>query len=248
MKHGGKIAVGLAGALVFPAGLHAVTTDSPYQPIVERNVFGLKPPPPPPGPPIVDVPVPKITLQGIVSMFGKRQVLFKALMPSSKAGEAPKETSLILMEGQGYGDIEVLEINESAGAVKFKNHGQEQLLTLDKDGVKPPSSSAPGGPMAQPGVPGVPGVPRPAAANFNPVPEAANQITTFGGGARGTIPTRTLRVSSAGGGNAGMGSPQPQAHGLSAEEQTVIMEVNRKLTEKEVAEGTMPPLPPTGFQ
>ena len=260
MKHGGKIAVGLAGALVLPVGLRAVTPDSPgnpYQPIVERNVFGLKPPPPPPEVKPPDVPAPKITLQGIVSTLGTRYVLFKTLMPGSKPGEAPKETSLTLAEGQRAGEIEVLEINEVAGAVKFRNHGMEQPLTLEKDSVKPPSSSAPGVPMAQPGVPGVPvpGVPAPATANFNPVPTAAmaNAITTFGNATRGTVPSRTLRVSSAGGVglggsspsiSGGNGVPPTQARVLTPEEQIALMEVNREIHKNNP---DMPPLPPTGF-
>lgn len=261
MKHGGKIAVGLAGALVLPASLGAVTSDSPgnpYQPIVDRNVFGLKAPAVVEPPKQPEAPAPKIALQGIVSTLGKRYVLFKALMPGSKPGEAPKETSLTLSESQRAGEIEVLEINENAGAVKFRNHGIEQSLTLKDDGVKPPSSSAPGIPMAQPGIPGVPppGVPMPTAANFSPAPAPLSQITTIGGAGR--VPARTLRVSSAGGANSGVGQggglpSLPGSHGtaqaptLTPEEQVVIMEVNRKLTEKEVAAGNMPPLPPTGI-
>ena len=259
MKRGGKIAVGLAGALVLPGGLRAVTPDTPYQPIVERNVFGLRPPPPLPEVKPPEVPVPKIALQGIVNVFGKRQVLFKTLMPSSKIGEAPKETSLILAEGQSLADIEVLEINESAGSVKFKNHGQEQLLTLDKDGVKQPTSSAPGALMAQPGVPGlpVPAVPTPAAANFIPAPAAASTITTIGSRVSGTVPARTLRVNNAGVGTAGggLGSSVPSisggggvgqtpGHTMTAEEQAVLIEINRKLNENNP---NMPPLPPTGL-
>ena len=243
MKHGGKIAVGLAGALVFPASLCAVTPDSPYQPIVERNVFGLKPPPLPPEVKPIDVPAPLIELQGIVSILGKDQVLFRTLMPSSKLGEAPKSTSLVMSVGERVADVEVLEINVAAGTVKFKNHGQEQIKDIVKDSVKQTPSSAPG----VPGIP-LPTFPTPAAANLNSAPAGASTITTFGNRVSGTVPTRTLRVNNPGAGNPGGISGQTQSHVMTAEEQAVLIEINRKLTEKDVADGKMPPLPPTGLQ
>src|SRR5258708_2332237 len=45
---------------------------NPYQAIIERNPFGLKPPPPPPDPtpPGPVIPPPKVVLTGIVSAFG----------------------------------------------------------------------------------------------------------------------------------------------------------------------------------
>src|SRR6266436_6352079 len=53
--------------------------NNPYQAIVERNPFGLKPPPPPPDPtPVVPVVPPgKVVLTGITTMFGNPRALFE---------------------------------------------------------------------------------------------------------------------------------------------------------------------------
>src|SRR5689334_17517173 len=52
---------------------------NPYQAIVERNPFGLKPPPPPvdntPPPPVI--PLAKVVLTGISSVFGPTRALLE---------------------------------------------------------------------------------------------------------------------------------------------------------------------------
>src|SRR6266496_3177881 len=55
------------------------TPGNPYQAIVGRNVFSLKPPPPavPPEDPLKKNPPPTIKLQGVQTILGRRQVLFK---------------------------------------------------------------------------------------------------------------------------------------------------------------------------
>ena len=120
-------------------GLIADVPGNPYQGIVERNVFNLKPPPPvgPPEPP--PAPVPKITLTGITTILGNKRALMKVLEPP-KPPQAAKEESYILTEGQRDGEIEVLAIDEQAGTVKVNNHGTVQELTFDKDGAKLPGS------------------------------------------------------------------------------------------------------------
>ncbi|HEU5125488.1 MAG TPA: hypothetical protein VFW05_15655 [Verrucomicrobiae bacterium] len=166
-----------ANTLVFLLGLsfcvvaHAASPDSagsPYQAIVERNVFGLKPPapaeeaPPPPEPPS------KITLSGITTMLGNKRALL-----SVQVLNKPPE-NFILAEGQRDGDIEVLQIDEIAGTVKVSNHGVEQLLDFKTDGAKlHPTAVAP--PHPAPAAARPPGVPPPPTR---------------------TIPTRTLRIPS----------------------------------------------------
>jgi hypothetical protein len=140
-----------ANTLVYLLGLslgisaHAVSAgDSPYKNIVERNVFGLKPPqgptvePPPPPPPA------KITLTGITTLLGNKRALLSVQVPNK-----PLET-FMLTEGQRDGEIEVLEIDEKAGTVKVVNHGVAQTLDFKIDGAKPvpvilPTGAAPGG-------------------------------------------------------------------------------------------------------
>lgn len=260
MKRGGKITIGLACGLAWQLHAGAVTSENaanPYSAIVDRNVFNLRPPPPPTPPtPPADTQPSKITLLGIVSGFGPKQVMFK-----TPVGTPPKETSFALSEGERADDFEVIEINELAGSVRLRNHGQEETLTLEKHGMKPTGAAPaipgvpvpPGGQRIPPPVP-VPG--QPAAAGI-PAPASGSAITTFGAGA--TTPTRPLRVSATSSGVAGPGfggtaltqphqpttTPQAQQPAMTAEEQMVLMEINRKLTEDQVKKGLMPPLPPT---
>src|SRR5882724_3737901 len=148
MKRCGKIAVCLAAGLALDAVSRAgdvAPADNPYALIVTRNVFSLNPPPP------VDTtqpaePAVKITPNGIMSIFGQFQVLFK-----TSGGGKPGEQSYILGEGQGQDEIDVVKIDEKAGIVTFKNHGTVQELPLA-------STSANGG-ATTPGQP---------AAAFNP--------------------------------------------------------------------------------
>jgi hypothetical protein len=245
----GNVVLCLAGGLFLHAQSHALTSEAgsnPYANIVDRNVFGLRPPPPPTAVAPPETPAPNITLQGIVSIpFGKKQVLFKTMMPGA-AGQPPKEMSLAMSEGERMGEVEVLEINEAAGTIRFRNHGKEQLKDLSKDGVKAPAgpvAAAPGLPAVHlPAVPGVPTATVPPA-----VPSGGSGVTTFGGNSGNVnIPGRPMRLTPPNTGTAAGTSMTPQAERpLSPEEQTILMEVNRKLTADKVQKGELPPLPPT---
>ena len=114
MKRLGKIAVYLASGLVLNAGTHAgdaVSANNPYAPIVVRNVFGLNPPQ------LVDPnatpvePPPKITLNGIMSILGRLQALYK-VAGTAKQGQPAKDEFYILSEGQRQDEIEVVQIDE----------------------------------------------------------------------------------------------------------------------------------------
>src|SRR5262249_475322 len=158
----GKVLVCVVGGLAFCAATNAVTTDNadnPYQNIVDRNVFSLKPPPTPADPAETSKPTAlKITLTGITTILGTKPVLMTTAAPQPKPGEATKtEQSYILTEGQRDGEIEVLEIDEKVGSVKVKNAGTLQTLTFEKDGAKLPATVAP----AVPGAPGPGGAPVP---------------------------------------------------------------------------------------
>ena len=122
----GKIAVCFVGSLALNTGLGA---DTPYVPIVERNIFGLNPPqvvaPTAPEPPST------ITLNGIMTIFGTPQALLKVAVPP-RPPEPAKEESLILGEGERQDDIEVTHIDQKAGVVTFNNHGVVQEIPLVK--------------------------------------------------------------------------------------------------------------------
>ena len=181
MKHGEKMLLCTVVGLALCTAASAVTSDSPaspYQGIVERNVFGLKPPPPPPDPEANKPPPPKIVLQGITTFGGIKRALLKAPIPP-KPGEPPKgDQSFILAEGQRDGDIEVLEIDATPpGSVKVNNFGTIITLDFEHNGIKSAGAPAPG---AQPNPAGF--APNPAAMPF-PQP----------GGARAN-PIRPMRL------------------------------------------------------
>src|SRR5882762_4119031 len=83
MKYVEKMLLCILCLLVHCLAAKAVTSGSstgtnPYQGIVDRNVFGLKPPPPPPDPEVNKPPPPKIILTGITTIFGNKRALMKA--------------------------------------------------------------------------------------------------------------------------------------------------------------------------
>jgi hypothetical protein len=142
MKRLGKIVVCLAGGLLLSAGARAengVLPNNPYAPIVVRNIFALNPLPPVDAAPPGDPP-PKITPNGIMSIFGQLQVLFK-VAGTAKPGQPAKDEAYILSEGQRQDEIEVTHIDEQASLVTFNNHGTVQELPLIK--ANPPAVSTP---------------------------------------------------------------------------------------------------------
>lgn len=216
------------------------TAGNKYHAIVDRNVFGLKAPAPPPDPEANKPPPPKITPTGITTILGNKRALFKVQLPA-KPPEPAKEQSFILTEGQREGQIEVLEIDEKLGSIKFNNFGTVVTLTLEKDGAKLPNTPPPAVPP--PGAP--PGFPPPAAAATPYAPAGGATVTTIGGGGAGlkSIPTRTLRLPAAPGVAGGV-QPQgtAQTAPLSHEEQMILMEVER---EQHKNDANYPPPPPT---
>ncbi len=181
----------MMGGLAVCTAASGVTSDAPanpYQSIIDRNVFSLKPPPPPPDPSETAKPTAlKITLTGITTILGNKRVLMKTAAPPGKPGEPPKtEQSYILTEGQREGDIEVIEIDDKAGSVKVNNAGTIQTLTFEKDGAKLPSTPTPAAPGV-PGAPVIPGLPVNRA-----VPSAPGTTPTF------QLPTRIPRLPAPG--------------------------------------------------
>jgi hypothetical protein len=176
MTHGRKTLLCLVGGLSacsLTISAWGNTGDNPYKTIVDRNVFGLKPPPPsgPAEGTEPKTPPPKITLTGITTILGNKRALMKTPPAAVKPGEQPREQSYILSEGQRDGELEVVQIDEKTGSVKLMYAGTPVTLTFEKDGPK----TAPGGLPAPAGM--VPGRPFPGTD----------------GGIR-TLPTRTMRA------------------------------------------------------
>src|SRR6266849_5834921 len=139
-------------------GSIADTQDNPYQGIVERNFFGLKPPPPPPSNEPPKPPAPKITLTGITTILGSKQALLTVQLPP-KPGEPAKQEPLILSEGERQGEVEVLEIDDVAYTIKVNDYGEVMTIALEKPKDSPKPNSPPGlspylSPYNPPGAPG----------------------------------------------------------------------------------------------
>jgi len=186
----GAVAVLLAGAA--PMVL-AEAKPNPYQAIVERNPFGLKPPPPPvdntPPPPVI--PLAKVILTGFSSVAGPTRALLE--ITEQEPGKTASTRRPILREGERDGTIEVISIDVEKNLVKIRNSGNETNLSFETPKL---AASAPGAPPP-PALGGFPPPPfNPAVPNPNPNPlagaNAANPpgrgVTIVGGGA---VPTAT---------------------------------------------------------
>ncbi len=151
MNFRSQMMVGCAGWMLSATPLLALTpapVENPYEPIVTRNMFGLVPiPPVDPASLVPATPVPKITPNGIMTIFGKVQVLFK-VQATPQAGQPAKEQSYTMCEGDRQDEITVQKIDEQAASITFDNHGTIQTLELSKT-VTPSGGPAPttgGGP------------------------------------------------------------------------------------------------------
>ena len=98
----------MLGALVLGAGaIAADTADSPsnpYQGVVDRNVFALKPPPAPVDPDSIKPPLPQFYLTGIIT-FGKPRALLRTSPGPAKGGKPVGKKSHT--EGQRRRRVEV---------------------------------------------------------------------------------------------------------------------------------------------
>jgi len=172
-------------------------TATPYQGIVDRNIFGLKPPPPPAA--VADTapktPLPPITLTGITTLLGVKRAFLSLQMPA-KPPEPAKPQSFMLSEGQRDGDIEMIEIDVNGGSVKLNAFGTITNVPFPKLTASSPSPATGGAPG------GATGIPAPPSNPFSPGGNPAFNRA---------IPSRTLRMPSAPmpGGQPGADASQP---------------------------------------
>jgi len=111
---------------------NALVLDNPYKPIVTRNVFDLNPSISVASPVSTD-PLPIITPNGITSIFGDVQVLFKAT--DYAPGQSAREKSYMMGVGQREDDITVTKIDEKNATIIFDNHGNAQEIRLAVSGA-----------------------------------------------------------------------------------------------------------------
>lgn len=155
---------------------------NPYDVIVERNPFGLKPVPLPPTetnqtaatPPV------KVVLTGITSMFGpnsKRAFLEMTAQEPGKAAATPKRA--MLGEGDREGDIEVISINIEQNIVKIRNGAVESEMTFE---VPKPGGATPTGQVAATAPPAAPAAPASGQPIIISSSESRGGVTMAGGG------------------------------------------------------------------
>ena len=210
-----------------PSRASVASMSNPYAPIVTRNVFALVPIPT--NAPMVDLAPamapPKITPNGIMTLFGKLQVLFK-VAGVAHPGQPPKDESYVMSEGDRQDDIEVQAIDEPGAIITFNNHGIIQKLALIAGASSAGASAAPGLPppaMPRPGV--VPGAGGSAAIGFggrfgrsrtlpasNPAPSSPNADDA----------SANSRIYNPG------ASSNPEEDQLSPEQRVILIEAQRQ--------------------
>ena len=258
MRFAGHFIARLALAMVLAVSARAVSQDvpgNPYLTVAARNVFALLPIPtnnpadsaPPPEPP------PKITPNGIMTLFGKLQVLFKVAV-KPPPGQPAKDQSYVMTEGERQDEIEVVKINQNAGSIIFNNHGTVQELALVAATASGPASAPP--PPAMGGIP-IP-IPR-----FNSSGGAGNEPVSIGrpfGGPSGPGGRNHGYGGSYGGNVGSIGNMSntsssadasrvhaPQMDVLTPEAQVIMMEAQRAefLDKGSSAASILPPTPLT---
>ena len=127
MKCGREMLICLVAGLVLSTSARGGPGNSPgnpYNGIVDRNLFALKPPPVSRLPEPPKPPKPTVHVDGIMSILGRKQVLGKVLVPPNQI------KSFMLSEGERLDEVEVLAIDEKGGSVKFNIRGDEQVVSL----------------------------------------------------------------------------------------------------------------------
>ena len=234
MNRSGKITICLLGGLVLTAGVRAqdaALSGDPYAVVVARNIFGLNPPPPPNANPQDANPPPKITPNGIMTILGDLQVLFKVAGAPKPGGPPPADESYILSEGQRQDEIEVVKIDEKNSIVTFNNHGETQTLPLLTTLPSSTPAAAPAGPGG--GRPGGPGG-RYSPGFVNPGGGPGSRNRGGDGGLSGIGANSGGPGNGSNPGNSGHATVQnPLADqitpGLTPEVQTIAIEANRAI-------------------
>ena len=69
-------------------------------------------------------------LDGFMTVFGRPQVLFKAVEQKSPAAGGLAESFFVMGEGEREYDIKVVRIDMTSETVTFSNHGTLQQISL----------------------------------------------------------------------------------------------------------------------
>jgi len=159
------LSLGLSALGVLAArGDNSALSGNPYTAIQSRNAFNLVPLPaadPADAAPYAG-PAAKITPNGLMTLFGAPQVLFKVATPVGP-GQPLHLQSYVMSEGDQADGITVTRIDASAHVITFDNHGTVQTIPLADAGVSeapiadatpatpnPPTDQVARGQLAQP--------------------------------------------------------------------------------------------------
>jgi len=232
------IGLGLLMGFGFLATLPARADDTavaenPYGGIPARNIFNLVPIPTNP-PAVVQAPDPpaKIMPDGIMSLFGQVQVLFKVAVPP-KAGQGPQEQSYTMGEGDREDGIAVIKIDQVGQTITFDNHGVVQNIPLvaatssgGGGGGPGPGFGGPGG--MHPGFHGRfgPGGGMNSAGGYAPPPPPGSPPSSSAPGNDGGTPQ--VSPTSFEGAQAKLNSILNDPDHLTPEAQVIMMEANRQ--------------------
>lgn len=163
----------LVVAVATTASVWADVKSNPYESIVDRNPFGLRPPPPPPdttAPPPPSAPLATVELTGITSLFQKNRALLEITPGPGKPMLKP-----ILSAGERIESIEVVSINVEKNEVVIKNGNVITNLSL--------KVAKAGGAAPPPGVGGLAPPPGINPAFLPPQPQAFTPNNAGRGGA-----------------------------------------------------------------
>ena len=195
----------LLGGVLVTAWSHNARADlkeNPYQVIIDRNPFALRPIPPPPPPPDNTPPPPppmEIKITGLTTLLGPPKVFLEFTDPQTKKVDRPSPMS----EGDSYKDnISIVSIDTDNERVKIRVGETESWIDFDKNGIKPAGTAA-----ATP-VPPAPGFGLPANPIIPPAPGGV-AAPAASGPARGSLVGGATASASPVGGN-----PNPYAGGI----------------------------------
>jgi hypothetical protein len=206
------------GAMTLLAGtcasLWADAKVNPYEPIVERNPFGLKPPPPPPNPEdnvpkAPPAPLATVDLTGIINILGPPQALLEIVPGPGKPMIKP-----VLREGERVESIEVVSINIQKNEVTIKNGTTVTNLTFKvakstPPGTPPPPSGNLPGMVPKPPVPAA----QPTQTSYNNQGSGRYNVMVAGGASSSTPAANSPAQNT--GVNPGYGGVNPSAATLS---------------------------------
>lgn len=225
----------------------SVVVANPYQVILDRNPFALKPPPlvTTPLPPTNPASASSLKLTGFSSDSAGKNWKVWLTIPPQPGKSNPQYFSIAEHDKQG--DIEVLEINGKENSAKVLYAGNTLDLNFKDNALPTPAAPAvpavpgahPPGAITTPGIVPAPGTPPPGlkTAATGAIPGAT---TTPGAGttatpALRTIPARNVRTAPVDAqGVVSEGSTDPAV-------QRVLLEVQRK--QAEMQGRTLPPVP-----